>query len=278
MLGVFIFYAFALGAIVGSYLNVVALRYGTEMSSFKGRSICFHCGRNLKWFEMIPIFSFIFLGGKCRTCKARLSPQYFLAEITTGIVFVGIFLRQYYLWPVYSVLSHGFSWSTLFFFYYIVVFSLLIIMALYDIRHKIIPDNLVYTFIILSVAKLFLFIYVKGLPISTINVFNLFSPLILSVPFALLWYFSRGRWLGFGDAKLIFGIGALLGFVSGLSAVTLAFWLGSIWVLFFWLYQQFSGRPRIGWQSEIPLAPFLILAAFIIFLWHFDFFNLNLIF
>ena len=293
------FYVFALGVIVGSFINVVALRWGTEMSSLSGRSVCFHCNRALEWFELVPIFSFLFLGGKCRTCKAKISPRYLLVEIITGLVFVGVFLRQYFLWSLYGVLPHGLLFSTLFFFYYAVIFSILLVIALYDMRHKIIPDGLVYSFIVLSLGKLLLFLYFQGLPISTVNIFNLLAPLILAVPFALLWYFSGGKWIGFGDVKLIFGAGAMLGIVLGLSAVVLAFWLGTVWVFFVWLCSKISwqwgkgkksqmdllnakamsaaGR-KIGWQTELPLAPFLILAIFLVFLWHFDFFGLNLLF
>jgi leader peptidase (prepilin peptidase)/N-methyltransferase len=278
MLDIFIFYVFLLGAIVGSFINVVALRYGTKMSSLKGRSICFHCNRDLKWYELIPVFSFLFLRGKCRICKTRISPQYLLVEIITGIVFVGIFLRQYSLWPIYGAMPHGLLYSVLFFVYYATVFSILIIISLYDFRHKIIPDKLVYSFIALSVIKLLLFLYCKGLPISGVDIFNLFSPFILAVPFALLWYFSEGEWIGFGDAKLVFGIGALLGLICGLSAVVLAFWLGTLWALYVWVHSKISGHSKLGLKSEVPLAPFLILATFIIFLWHFDFFGINLLF
>jgi prepilin signal peptidase PulO-like enzyme (type II secretory pathway) len=278
MFAIFIFYVFLLGAIVGSFINVVALRYGTKMSSLKGRSICFFCDRTLRWFEMVPILSFLFLRGKCRTCKAELSLQYFLVELGTGLVFVGIFLRQYGLWQIYSLMSHGLLYSVLFFFYYAAIFSILIIIFLYDLRHKIIPNALVYSFIVLSLGKLFLFLYCQGLPLTTVNLFNLLAPIILSLPFALLWYFSDGKWIGFGDAKLIFGLGALLGIVLGLSAVVLAFWLGTLWVLLVWLRAQFSGKKALAFGSEIPLAPFLILAIFLVFLWHFDFFGLNLLF
>ena len=146
--------------------------------------------------------SFIFLRGKCRSCKTRFSARYLVVGILTGLVFVGAFIRQYDLWPIYGVMTNGLTYSILFFFYYVVIFSILIIIVLYDIRHKIIPDELVYTFISLSVAKLFLFIYLTGFPISISNIFNLISPLALSLPFAALWYFSNGRWIGFGDVKL----------------------------------------------------------------------------
>jgi len=277
MFTIFTLYIFALGAIVGSFLNVVALRWGSKMSAMKGRSVCFHCNRELRWFEMVPIFSFLFLGGKCRNCKAKLSAQYLLVEIITGLVFVGVFLRQYGLWSIYGVMPHGLLYSVLFFIFYAVIFSILTVIALYDIRHKIIPDSLVFSFMILSLGKLLLFVYFNGLPVSALDTLNLLSPLILSVPFALLWYFSDGEWIGFGDVKLLFGIGALLGFVCGLSATTLAFWLGTVWALLALPYFK-SAKRKIGWKSEIPLAPFLIIAAFLVFLWHFDFFGLNLLF
>ncbi len=244
---------FILGTIVGSFLNVVILRYNTG-KSVGGRSMCFTCGKTLKPSHLVPLFSYILLRGKCAFCKTRISSQYPIIEALTGLAFV--------------LLAYRVAFEPILFFY-LTVFSILLIIGAYDYRHKIIPDGLVFLFIGLSLLRVVAEYYEFGGDIVS----ELMSGIFISGFFAFLWLVSGGRWMGFGDAKLALGIGWLLPYCMNVSAIVLSFFLGSIIGLSVMFFQKVTakalGRPY-HFESEIPFAPFLILATFITFAFNFD--------
>ena len=263
---------FVFGTLVGSFINVVSLRYNTGLPISRGRSKCFSCSTKLKWYELIPILSFFSLKGKCRTCESSISWQYPVVEFLTGLLFVFIAFRQINLWHIYGSYENGLLFSIIFFIYYALVFGLLIVIGVYDFRHKIIPDGLSYSFIFLSFFKLVIFFYLcKKVFQFPVNFLDLLSPFILFVFFYFLWHYSRGKWMGFGDAKLALGIGGCLGFTYGISAIILSFWLGAIWGIFLIVmkYLNLSSK-KVTMSSEIPFAPFLILATAIVFFGQID--------
>ena len=120
------FIAFAFGAIVGSFLNVVLMRKNTGESVVSSRSRCFSCGKILYWFELVPILSFVIQGGKCRNCRSRISFQYPIIEVGSGII--GIL--TYFKFPI-----SNFQSLTSFLFYFS-AFCALLLVAVYDFRHK----------------------------------------------------------------------------------------------------------------------------------------------
>lgn len=262
----FYLFFFALGAIVGSFLNVVALRLNTGKSIVYSRSACFNCGKQLRWFELIPVFSFVLQKGRCRNCKSSLSSQYIVVEIITGLVFAAI-ANMYSNVAGVGGLAIAFNpYQTLFYF---VIFSLLIVITIYDLRHMIIPDALSYSFSILALGKLVLdqgtvLFHMPGL-------LSLLAGPILALPFAFIWLVSRGKWMGLGDAKLSLGIGWLLGLSGGFSSVIYAFWIGAV-VSIIMIGLNKNTRHHLSLKSEVPFAPFLILGLVLVF-----FFNLNLV-
>ncbi len=263
-------FVFVLGAIIGSFLNVVILRYNSGRT-IGGRSGCLSCGTTLSAIDMIPILSWILLKGRCRNCCSKISMQYPLVEFLTGALFTLLF------WMSLPLLEYP-NLMALYFFWNAVIFSILIVIFVYDLRHKIIPDGLSYTFAILAFIQA-----VTTNPIyseySTIYLFNLLSGLIMFTPFFILWLISSGRWIGLGDGKLALGIGWYLGFVNGLSAIILAFWVGAVFAIGLMLIERLNkDHKNITMKTEIPFAPFLIIGVLIEFFIRADVIGINLFF
>jgi len=241
-------FVFILGTIIGSFLNVVILRYNTGESIINNRSRCFSCGKKLEWYELIPIISFLIQTGKCRKCKSKISWQYPIVELLTGFLFLAIFLKS-----GYSLITG----------YWLLVISLLIVIAVYDLYHQIIPDSLVYIFDILTFLNLFQISRLASEQASfKFQVSSFLAGLLFFVFFGSLWLVSHGKWMGLGDAKLSLGISWLLGVFKGILALLLSFWTGAlvgIFLLFFF-------KKEYNLKSRIPFGPFLVLGIIIAFL------------
>lgn len=255
---------FIFGAIIGSFLNVVVYRYNSGTSPLQGRSQCFSCGKTLHWYELLPLASFFVQGGRCSGCQVRLSWQYPIVEFLTGAVFVSVFLLHK---PLLESL------------YLVTIFSTLLVTAVYDIRHQIIPDGMVLVF---SVLSLVWFIASIGFPraFDFPYLWTIIAGPMLFLPFWFLWWISEGTWIGLGDGKLALGIGWFLGATLGGSAVLLAFWIGAGWALSLMATQRLLARFAPGYiglnltlQSEIPFGPFLIIALFIVYFTQVNFFD-----
>lgn len=237
-------FLFILGAIVGSFLNVVGIRYRSGLG-LGGRSSCASCAATLRWWELLPVVSFFMLRGRCSRCETRISWQYPLVELWSGILFVSL----YYIF--------GF---TIFYPLALLTFCIYTVITIYDLRHKIIPDPLV--FFSIALALIFRFLAGGGM-------LDWFIGPILFVLFALGWLLSKGRALGFGDAKLALSIGLLLGGPIGLSALAMAFWIGTAVTLPLVLFSM----KKVTIKSEVPFAPFLLLGAWASLLFQLDIFN-----
>ena len=277
LLGGIIFF-FLFGAIAGSFLNVLTLRSGARPLS--GRSRCLSCGKTLAWFELIPLVSFFLQMRRCRGCQSRISWQYPLIECVTGLVFVGIYYRLFvdgttgastisnFQFPISNEIGMLFVVAL-----HLIIWSVLIALAVYDLRHKIIPDVFVYGLIFLSFLSLLI----------SYSIFHISSLLdfwggpFFALALAAVWFFSRGRAIGLGDAKLVLGMGWFLGFVGGLSAFILGFWLGALYAIAALLLRFVSSRislcpelksrlKNLTMKSELPLAPFLIAGTLIVYL------------
>jgi leader peptidase (prepilin peptidase)/N-methyltransferase len=240
------------GLIVGSFLNVVILRHGVR--TLGGRSACPHCNHQLHVSDLIPVFSWLYLRGACRYCRSSISIQYPLVEAVTALVCAVLFMAA----PNIYVLACG-----------IVIASLLVCIAAYDIKHTIIPDGWVYGFAIAAVVYHLPTLFLPGVFMGIAA-----GAIAAATPLFMLWLISRGRWMGFGDVKLALGIGLLLGFPDGLTAIMASFVIGSVimvpMLLAGQLQQRFTHRDpflasRFGltMKSEVPFGPFLIVSCLI---------------
>jgi len=188
---------------------------------------------------LIPVLSFLFLRGKCRYCQKKISWQYPLAELGTAVVF---FLASF------------FSSDCLSLAYYLVASSFLIVVFIYDLKHYLIPDKVIYPAILVSLV----FIFTKQ--------FSLFVPFLLSALGAALFFgliilVSRGKWLGWGDVKLAIFMGLLLGWPKIVLALFLANFLGAMIGIGLVLSR------RKSFKSEVPFGPFLVAGTLISLFW-----------
>ncbi len=231
MTPLFYLIVFVLGLCIGSFLNVVILRLEKE-ESLGGRSYCPHCKHQLAWLDLIPVFSFLFLGGKCRYCHAKISIQYPLVELATALMFL-----------VISTIASGLA-----FFFMAYVWCSMIVIFIYDLRHYIIPDVVLFPAIIVALPYHLSFNY-------------LVAAVAASGFFLLIFLLSRGKAMGFGDVKLAILMGLLLGLAGVLVALVLAFWLGAVIGIVLMLLS------KKGLKSQVPFAPFLIAGTFLALLW-----------
>lgn len=271
------------GFCIGSFLNVIILRLEQGRKP-DGRSKCPHCGHTLRWFELVPVLSWVVQGGRCRVCKCKLSAQYPLVELVTGVTFLAVYVHTVPLapalldWLVFLV--HAALWATL------------IVIAVYDLRTTYIPDRFNLIFALLAFATVVLSVlstsysarispdlWVTGglQATSSVVLEHLLAALLLFLPFYLLWKLSSGRWMGLGDGKLATGIGLLLGLEAGFSAIMFAFWIGAIVMLTILATQRIMSSKKtlkvispaaddaLSLKSEIPFGPFLVIGTAVVY-------------
>lgn len=239
---------FVVGLCVGSFLNVLVYRLeDKKRKSLNGRSFCPKCENKLKWYDNIPIFSWIVLQGQCRSCKKKISVQYPLVEISTGLIFTAIGFPFFQIGEYMSLTGINFI-------FWLFFASSLIAIFVYDLKHQIIPDEIIYTVLIVGLVYVGVNTLFGGnLPYLTDH---LLSGLLTGGFFYSLAAVSRGKWMGGGDIKLVAFMGLVLGWQNVLVALYVAFILGAIVGVFALL----SGEKKLG--SKIPFGPFLVIGTF----------------
>ena len=248
--GLFVTIFFVFGVIIGSFLNVYLYRLHTG-KSLMGSSHCLSCGSPLKAYELVPLLSYLALRGRCRKCNSHIPKRYILVELLTGLLFVGVAL----------VAADILSLLHLLFFV-----SVLVVIAVYDIYHFVIPDELVGALAVSAMTYKF-YLMIVGYPVQAFW-FDVAAALLASLFLMSLWRFSKGTWIGFGDVKLVIPLALWVGYQSAFSMVVMAFWIGAavgiLSIVSYKLYRR--GQPHLRllpqeltMKSAIPFAPFLIL-------------------
>ncbi len=239
----FVIVLFISGLFIGSFLNVIIDRLPRGETFFKGRSHCEFCKHTLSWIDLIPVFSFIFLYGKCRYCKKFIGYRYPIIEITTGILFSlgSIYFYQHGLNPIWLI-------------YCLFIMSLLIIIFFIDIFDGIIPD------IILLSLGICGFLFNLFTNFGKIPVF-IISGVGAFLFFLLLAVFTKGKGMGMGDVKFVLVMGILLGFPGIVISIYIAFVSGAL----FSILLIFLRRKKL--KSTIAFGPFLALGTISTLLW-----------
>ncbi len=251
-----------LGLIIGSFLNVLVYRIHTAEELFWDRSKCPHCKKKIRWFDNIPVVSFVILKFRCRDCQKKISWQYPLVEIFTGIVFALIGWK-------FFVLTNTASWLPTAF--YLFAVSSLITILVYDFFYLEIPGSVLWVSIFIAI--------VFGLYVDyggSTSIMEVEPPVLLEthiypgvlaatvafVFFFSLSFFSKEKWMGMGDAYLVILLGLILGWPEILLALFLAFAIGATYGIIAIAFRKKKMK------SQVPFAPFLVLGTFIALLFY----------
>ncbi len=239
--------AFVLGLIVGSFLNVLILRLPAR-KSINGRSQCPHCKHVLSAADLVPVFSYLFLRGRCRHCGARISPRYFYIEAATGglFAFCAVFFTPLDLQSALLFLRAAF------------IVSVLVVVFMTDLEHFLILDKVVLpSAAALLVLNFAIDWFQKNRLQNSLSWFGILSAIGAALFFGSIYFFSKGKWLGLGDVKFSLFLGLATPFPFIIVNLILAYALGAI----IGLALIFFGRKKFS--SRIPFGTFLALSTIV---------------
>jgi leader peptidase (prepilin peptidase) / N-methyltransferase len=240
------------GLIVGSFLNVVVYRINLAENLVTGRSYCPHCKNQIRWYDNIPVLSFLILRAQCRDCKGKISWQYPSVEIFTGLMFAAV------AWKFFDPADIA-TWTATSF--YLGTVSFLIAIFVYDWLFLEIPGLVLWPAIGWAIAFNLIFDWSR-LSLGN-NLLNLATYSGTLAAFAAFMFFflmvavSREKWMGMGDAYLVILLGLIVGWPEILLALMLAFTIGAIIGLALIAF----GKKKM--DSQVPFGPFLVAGTFI---------------
>ncbi len=255
---------FISGLIIGSFVNALQYRIQVNKKNI-GRSYCPKCKHQLVWYDIFPVLSWITLLGKCRYCQKRISIQYPLIEMITGGLFVSIGIKSGLVLKINDVLFGFINISNILITKYLfmlllllLITTILILLALHDAKTSYILSFYVYAGIVLSIGY---HLIEYGGKWQIDKIFNYLLPFLISgiIPallFLLLCVFSRGKWMGAGDAELALFTGIFLGLFLTPVAYYFAFIVGAV----YGVSKIITKKSKM--KSAIPFGPFLVTGCF----------------
>jgi leader peptidase (prepilin peptidase)/N-methyltransferase len=231
---------FFLGTVVGSFLSVLIHRtHSKEEGIVTGRSFCPHCKVQLKPYDMIPLLSYAFLRGKCRSCSKSISIHYFFLELLTGLVFAFTFLNFNFTLNVDPLVT----------IFWLIIFSLGIAIFFYDLKFQEIPLSYSIPLIVLGGLGSY---FIIGTPIIDI----LIGAAVGKLFFSIQYWVSKGTWVGLGDSDIGLALGVILGGKYLIVALLISYILASI-ISIILLATKKATR-----KTKIAFGPFLIIGLY----------------
>ena len=234
---------FIFGTIIGSFLNVCIYRIPAGQSIVTPASRCSHCQTPIRWYQNIPILSYLVLRGKCASCGVTISVRYPLVEALTGVLFLLVYMRFGMLWatPVYWLLAAS-----------------LVVITFIDLDHQIIPDVISLPGIPIGFVLTF---FVAGLSWHDSLLGVLVGGGSLACVAGIYYLLTRNEGMGMGDIKLLAMLGAFMGWKAILPTIFIGSLIGSLVGVPLMLIKRASGK------LAIPFGPFLSLGAIVYLLW-----------
>lgn len=240
--------SFFYGAAIGSFVEVVVTRFGVA-PVYASRSKCLSCGEALRIIDLIPIFSYLFLRGRCRHCAVPYGKRTLLVEAMFGFFFVLL----YHTILLHASYADAFTWLI----YYTLLLISLGVIALYDLKHTYVPVT--YLMLFLALSLVMLGIQYGHVPVSA----TLLGPVVIALPWLLIWLISKGKALGFGDVLLFAGVGAFFGIEQGFAVLLVSVWMGAVVGVCIYIWKQLQRKSVT--TTAIPFVPFIV-AAFLLVL------------
>lgn len=254
--------SFVFGTLIGSFLNVVIWRLPRE-AGLSGRSHCPSCHKQLKPYELFPLLSYLSSAGKCRQCGKPISMRYPAIEAITGLLFVVAWLI---VQPSTADISQWLVFAKM-----LIVISSAIVIFVIDFEHFLILDKVLLTVGVMVLPVNVILDVVLGHSFgNSIVISGLVGAFLAGTIFYLIWLASKGKWMGFGDVKLVILLGFIFGYAHMGILLLLAFWLGMI----ISLALLASGKAKM--TSKLPFGTFLSVSAVVVLFFGQDLLNLYL--